>query len=105
MGRLATVGLLCRKHNRWLGSPRQPRLPNTDITRAELVFRRVLVPRGILFDSPVMDLALQVAARGTDPDHLAAQQAIRPFPPEAQLYPSQVKVVRLLTSRDFLGKR
>ena len=60
------------------------------------------MPKGEVFDSPVLRLAGDIAARGTNPDELQTQRAQTLLPREALLYPSQIRVARLLTSTRFL---
>lgn len=101
-GRLPDVGLVCLRHRRWLGSPEQPHVVQRHILAAEAAFRTLPVPKGELFDSPVLRFAGGVAARGADPDELQTQRERTSLPQEALLYPSQIRVARLLTTTRFL---
>lgn len=98
-GRLSGVGMVCLRHRRWLGSPSQRQLTERDILSAERLFRTVLARKGELFDSPVMQIAGEIAVLGTDPQLRLPQGSL---PQEALLYPIQVRFACLLTTPTFL---
>ncbi len=95
-GRLPGIGLVCLKHRRWLGSRDQPQVNDRDILAAEVGFRTILARAGELFDSPVLDLAGDISALG---DSIADQPSPQPWlPPDAQRYPTQIRLARVLTT-------
>ena len=89
-GRLPEVGLVCLRHRRWLGSPLQPHVPLQDVLSAERAFRAILVRRGELFDSPVMNLARSIAVASVGLEGALEPSAPRALPAEAFIYPIQV---------------
>ncbi len=64
VGRRANAGWVCLQHRRWLGVPQHDVGVQPDLLQAERRFRRRLVPQGVLFDSPAMLFALELAQLG-----------------------------------------
>lgn len=101
-GRLPGVGRVCLRHRRWIDGPQVDVTGRRDILRAERRYRQVLAPRHVLFDSPVMREAAQVAAVSADPSRVADLQQTTGLPLSAVLYPEQVAFAVLMCSPAFL---
>lgn len=97
VGRLPGVGRVCLKHRRWLGTRQVAVHDQPDLMASERRFRRVLAPRGVTFDAPVMRLALEAAAAASDPATLPDGE-----PLDRALYPLQIRFACLLTDAQFL---
>lgn len=101
-GRLPRIGWVCIRHRRWLGTPQHNIHALPELAAAERHYRRVLVPRVVLVDSPMMHMARECAIVGTG-QNVLAQRARRAGIPDPDLlaYPETVKVARLITSPSF----
>ena len=97
VGRLPDVGMVCLRHRRWLGTPQVDVHDRTDLMASERRFRRVLAPRGVTFDAPVMRLALEAAAAASGPATLPDGE-----PLDRVLYPLQVRFACLVIDPLFL---
>ena len=93
---------MCLRHRRWIDGPQVDVTGRRDTLRAERRYRQVLAPRHVLFDSPVMREAAQVAAVSADPSRVADLQQTTGLPLSAVLYPEQVAFAVLMCSPAFL---
>lgn len=105
VGRLPHVGLVCLRHQRWLGnSPQIDLHAYVAALTAERHFRHHLARRGVVFDSFVMELGRVCA----NPFFIGVEEIERRRQHTgidivaALVYPEQVKFARLVTSRNFL---
>lgn len=101
-GRLPRMGWVCIRHRRWFGTPQHNIHALPELAAAERHYRRVLVPRGALVGSPIMDMARECAIVGIGQgvrSHRARRAGISD--PDLLAYPETVKVARLITSPAF----
>lgn len=103
-GALPRAGNICLRHRRWLPAPTQPAVTDRAVLAAERHFRSRLAAKHVLFDSPPMRLAYELAAVTTDGAFAAAERDRTGLPEAAVLYASQVRFATLLTSRSFLSR-
>lgn len=102
-GRRPDIGLVCIRHRRWLGQRQIDIARYPPALTAERHFRRVLVPKGVLFDSPAMRLANECVKVGSSGVVLSQRQGESGLADaEAVLYPETVALARLLTRASFL---
>lgn len=101
-GRLPRIGWVCIRHRRWIGTPQHNVHALPELAAAERNYRRLLVPRGALVVSPMMEIARECAIVSTGQSVLA-QRARRAGSSDLALltYPETVGVARLITSPAF----
>lgn len=101
-GRLPRMGWVCIRHRRWIGTPQHNIHALPELVAAEHRYRHVLVPRGALVGSPIMNMARECAIVGIHQSMLA-QRARRAGIPDPDLlaYPETVGVARLITRPSF----
>ena len=104
VGRRGNAGWVCLRHRRWFGVPQHDISVRPVLLQAERSFRRRLVPRGVLFDSPAMLFALELARLGelTTPPR-RRRTTPHTWEPTPDLYPSQVAWATRLTDPMFLA--
>lgn len=101
-GRLPRMGWVCIRHRRWIGTPQHDIHALPELAAAERSYRRFLIPRGTLVDSPIMDIARECAIVSTGQSILKARTR-RAGTSNVNLltYPETVSVARLITSPAF----
>ena len=100
MGRHPGTGWVCLRHRRWLGTPQHDISHLLQVVQAERTFRRRLVPRSVLYDTPAMLFALHLALLSTSP--APGRQIAGRWEPIATRYPAQVDWALTLTDQSFL---
>ena len=105
VGRRADAGWVCLRHHRWLGAQQHDASDQPGLSRAERRLRRHLVPRGVLFDSPAMLFALELAQLGTISTPPSRRRAAPRggWEPTPELYSSQVNWAIVVTEPSFLA--
>ncbi|MGC4174015.1 hypothetical protein [Demequina sp.] len=103
-GRMPQVGLVCVKHHRWL-STSEPSVMHLEAAwRAERFFRRKIAPSGVLYDAPIMQIALHAAVAGVPGDVVEARRQVSGVEEVHPLvYAEQVAIARMLCRPDIVG--
>ena len=104
VGRRANAGWVCLRHRRWLGVPQHDVSAQPNLLQAGRSFRRRLLPRGVLFDSPAMLFALELAqlVELTTPPR-RRRTTPHTWEPTPDLYAPQVAWAIRLTDPMFLA--
>lgn len=97
-GRLPQTGWVCARHRQWNGPHQFNVRLLPELVAAERHFRRVLVPRGVLVNTPAMRVARDCAAASITL-HSLIERAERVGSNEIEmlLYPETVQIARLIT--------
>ncbi|GAA1785561.1 hypothetical protein GCM10009811_08370 [Nostocoides veronense] len=102
-GKRPDLGWVCVSHKRWLDGKQVALQAFPEALAAERHLRRVLVPRGVVVESPVMRLAEECAIVGISRATFEERASRVTYPsPPLLIYPETVRMARLLTRRSFL---
>ncbi len=103
-GRSPRVGMVCLRHRRWLGGQQIDLHRFTPALTAERHFRNRLAARGILYDSPVMMVALDAVLAGIGPSEVQRRRLASMIErTEVLIYPEQVALARFLAGPSFVA--
>jgi hypothetical protein len=98
------IGWVCARHRQWIGPHQFNVRLLPELVAAERHFRRVLVPCGVLVNTPAMRVARDCAAGGITLQTLI-ERAERAGSNEIEmlLYPETVRIARLITQPRLLS--
>lgn len=101
-GLLPRMGYICLKHRRWVDGQIDVH-GFREVLAAERHYRRVLVPRGVVVESPVLRLAEEAASVGlSKATREARAERVADHSPGLLAYPETVALARVLTRGSFL---